>query len=129
MGGRQKILLVEDNNTLADIFKYFLKDHGFNIRVATNGEKALEEAERYRPDLIFLDVMLPGISGFDVLEKLRRDPRYNSTKSKIVLLTNLGDATKMVPGVEKDIDGYVVKADIELDDLLNIIESLQVKES
>lgn len=128
MGGRQKILLVEDNNTLADIFEYFLKDHGFDIRVATNGEKGLEEAKRYRPDLIFLDVMLPGISGFDVLEKLRRDPHYNSTKSKIVLLTNLGDATKMVPGIEKDIDGYVVKADIELDDLLKIIKSLQIKE-
>lgn len=127
MGGLQKILLVEDNSTLADIFKYFLEDHGFDIKTAADGEEGLEKAKRFQPELVFLDVMLPKMSGFDVLKKLRGDPQYNCTKSKIVLLTNLGDATKMVSGVEKEIDGYVVKADIELKDLLEIIKSLQGK--
>lgn len=129
MGGLRKILLVEDNGTLSDIFKYFLEDHGFDIKVAADGEEGLEKARQHQPDLVFLDIMLPKISGIDVLGKLRGDPQYNCTKSKIVLLTNLGDATKIAPGVEKEIDGYVIKADIELKDLLEIIESLQSKAS
>jgi DNA-binding response OmpR family regulator len=125
MVGLRKILLVEDNYELADIFDYFLKEHGFDVQIAGDGEKGLAEAKRYQPDLIFLDIMLPKIDGLEVLKKLRHDPQYNSTKAKIVLLTNLGDAAKVASNVDQDIDGYVVKADIELGDLLKIIKSLQ----
>lgn len=127
MAGLQKILLVEDNYQLTSIFEYFLKDHGFDVRTAIDGETGLVAAKEYQPDLVFLDIMLPKMSGLDVLKKLRHELEYNCTGAKIVLLTNLGDATKTNPDIDKDIDGYVVKAEIELDDLLKIIESLQSK--
>lgn len=64
------------------------------------------------------------MDGFQALKILRHNEEYGCTKTKIVLLTNLGDASKVSPGVRKDMDGYVVKAEIELSDLLDIISSL-----
>jgi len=82
------------------------------------------KAKEFKPDLIFLDVMMPKLDGFQVLKKLRHDESYGATKTRIVLLTNLGDASKVSPSIRKDMDGYVVKAEIELSDLLDVIKSL-----
>lgn len=125
MAGLQKILLVEDNAQLIDIYQLFLKDHGFQVATAIDGDQALVAAKDFAPDLIFLDVMMPKRDGFEVLKLLRHQPQYNCTKTKIVLLTNLGDASKVSPQVHKDMDGYVIKAEIVLSDLLDIIKSLE----
>jgi CheY-like chemotaxis protein len=125
MAGLQKILLVEDNAQLVEIYHLFLKEHGFTLATAADGEEALRVAREFKPDLIFLDIMMPKKDGFEVLKILRNQPEYNCTKAKIVLLTNLGDASKVSPQVHKDMDGYVIKAEIVLDDLLDIIKSLE----
>jgi DNA-binding response OmpR family regulator len=125
MAGLQKILLVEDNAQLKDIYVLFLKQNGFKIATAADGEEALDIAKTYKPDLIFLDVMMPKKDGFEVLKILRHQPEYNCAATKIVLLTNLGDASKVSPQVHKDMDGYVIKAEIVLSDLLDIIKSLE----
>jgi DNA-binding response OmpR family regulator len=125
MAGLQKILLVEDNAQLVDIYLLFLKQNGFDVATAMDGDQALEVAKAYKPDLIFLDVMMPKKDGFEVLKLLRHEVQYNCVKAKIVLLTNLGDASKVSPQVHKDMDGYVIKAEIVLSDLLDIIKSLE----
>jgi len=125
MAGLQKILLVEDNAQLVDIYLLFLKQNGFDVATAMDGDQALEVAKAYKPDLIFLDVMMPKKDGFEVLKLLRHEAQYNCVKAKIVLLTNLGDASKVSPQVHKDMDGYVIKAEIVLSDLLDIIKSLE----
>lgn len=125
MAGLQKILLVEDNAQLIDIYVLFLKQNGYTIATAADGEQALDIAKTFRPDLIFLDIMMPKKDGFEVLKILRHQPEYNCTATKIVLLTNLGDASKVSPQVHKDMDGYVIKAEIVLNDLLDIIKSLE----
>ena len=66
------ILIVDDERTLARSIKLFLADHGYEAEVAENGEKALELLERLRPDLVFLDMNLPGISGLDLLKRINR---------------------------------------------------------
>lgn len=125
MAGLRKILLVEDNAQLQDIYKLFLTEHGFELATAADGDEALVVAKEFKPDLIFLDVMMPKKDGFEVLKLLRHEPEYNCTKTKIVMLTNLGDASKVSPQVHKDMDGYVIKAEIVLGDLLDIIKSLE----
>ncbi len=125
MAGLQKILLVEDNLQLRDIYKYFLEHHGFIVQDATDGKKALKAAKDFQPDLVLLDIMMPEMDGLEVLKHLRHNPDYKSTKSKIVILTNLGDSSKVDEAVSRDIDGYVVKAEIVLGDLLDIIDSLE----
>lgn len=124
MAGLRKILLVEDNIELRNLYELFLQEHGFEIKTAIDGEDGLRVAKEFKPDLIFLDVMMPKMDGFQALKILRHNEEYGCTKTKIVLLTNLGDASKVSPGVRKDMDGYVVKAEIELSDLLDIISSL-----
>ncbi|HET9411900.1 MAG TPA: response regulator [Candidatus Saccharimonadales bacterium] len=125
MAGLRKILLVEDNAQLIEIYHLFLTQSGFEVAIANDGDQALDVAKEYKPDLIFLDVMMPKKDGFEVLKILRHNPEYNCTLAKIVMLTNLGDASKVSPQVHKDMDGYVIKAEIVLDDLLNIIKSLE----
>jgi CheY-like chemotaxis protein len=102
-----------------------LQQNGFDLATAADGDEALEVAKNYCPELIFLDIMMPKKDGFEVLKILRHQSEYNCTKAKIVLLTNLGDASKVSPQVHKDMDGYVIKAEIVLTDLLDIIKSLQ----
>ena len=125
MAGLQKILLVEDNLELRNLYEIFLKQHGFDVAIAADGEEGLAAAKEFRPDLIFLDVMMPKKNGFEVLKLLRHDPAYGCTKAKIVILTNLGDSGKVSADVRQDMDGYVIKAEIELGSLLEIIKSFQ----
>lgn len=125
MAGLQKILLVEDNIELRNIYEMFLKHRGYEIAVAVDGEEALSRAMEFKPDLIFLDIMMPNMDGLRVLKLLRHDEQYGCTKAKIVLLTNLGDASRVNPKVKQDMDGYVIKAEIELRDLIDIIKSFE----
>jgi DNA-binding response OmpR family regulator len=125
VAGLQKILLVEDNPELRNLYELFLTEHGYQVSIAIDGEDGLIKAKQTKPDLIFLDVMMPKLDGFQVLKKLRHEEEYGCTTTKIVLLTNLGDASKVSASVKHDMDGYVVKAEIELVDLLDIIKSLE----
>ncbi len=125
MAGLRKILLVEDNLELRNLYEIFLTYNKFEVATAIDGEDGLEVAKTFKPDLILLDVMMPRKDGFEVLHTLRHDPSYGCTKTKIVLLTNLGDGTKLSAETRREMDGYVIKAEIVLDDLLDIIKSLE----
>jgi CheY-like chemotaxis protein len=109
---------------LRTLYELFLTEHGFKVQTAVDGRDGLRVAKAFKPDLIFMDIMMPNMDGFQALKILRHDETYGCTKTKIVLLTNLSDA-HMSAEIHKDIDGYVVKAEIELSDLLEIIKSLE----
>ncbi|HVI69596.1 MAG TPA: response regulator [Magnetospirillaceae bacterium] len=123
MAGLRKILLVEDNPELRKMYETFLNLNGFTVASAIDGEDGVAKAHDFKPDLIFLDIMMPKMDGFEVLKILRHDESYNCTKTKIVMLTNLGDS-KLSPQTRKDMDGYVIKAEIVLGDLLEVVKSL-----
>ncbi len=124
MAGPQKILIVEDNNELRKLYETFLKYNSLDVATAIDGEDGLVKAKEFQPDFIFLDIMMPKKDGFEVLKTLRHDPSYNCTRTKIVLLTNLGDGTNLSPEIRRDMDGYAIKAEIVLNDLLEIIKSV-----
>ena len=125
MAGLRKILLVEDNVELRTIYASFLKHRGYDIATAVDGEDGLKKARLLHPDLIFLDIMMPNMDGFQVLHQLRHDETFGCTKTKIVLLTNLGDSSRVSDKVKEDMDGYVIKAEIDLNDLVDIIKSFE----
>lgn len=125
MGGLRKILIVEDSIELRDIYKLFFTQKGFEVETALDGDEGLEKAKEFQPDLVFIDIMMPKKDGYQVLKALRHDPQYGCTKAKLVILTNLGDASKVSPEVSHDMDGYVIKAEVDLPDLLEVIKSLE----
>lgn len=106
------------------MYETFLKLNGFTVLTAVDGEEGINLARETKPDLIFLDIMMPKKDGFEVLQILRHDPAYNCTHAKIVMLTNLGDS-KVTAAQRKDMDGYVIKAEIVLKDLLEVVSSLE----
>jgi DNA-binding response OmpR family regulator len=122
--GLQRILLVEDDLLIREMYQLYLEDKGYKLSTASDGDEALVAAKSFRPDLIFLDIMMPKRDGLEVLHLLRTDAGYGCLKCKIVLLTNLGDNT-IADQVEGLIDGYAIKAEITLADLVNIIKSLE----
>jgi two-component system, OmpR family, response regulator RegX3 len=102
--GRRTILLVEDEESITTPLVEALQREGFDAAVAGTAAEALDAAERLKPDLVLLDVMLPDGSGFDVLRELR-----SRSRSPVIMLTARGEEADRVAGLELGADDYVVK--------------------
>ena len=105
-----KILLVEDDEVLSGMYKMKFQQEGYDISVAENGEKGLEQIKQEKPDLVLLDLILPQKDGYQVLEELRND---KDTKDiKVFILSNLGQNGEVKKGKEKGADDYFIKANM-----------------
>jgi DNA-binding response OmpR family regulator len=99
-----KILLVEDDARLARLVQEFLEKNGFNVSIEIHGDRAVERITKESPDLVILDIMLPGLDGFEVCKKVR--PVY---KSPILMLTARGEEADELVGLEIGADDYMAK--------------------
>ena len=100
----EKILVVEDEIALQETLAYNLKRQGYEVRTTGDGAKALEEARIFKPDLVLLDVMLPGIDGFEVCRVLRQE-----ASTPVLMLTARDDEIDRVVGLEVGADDYMTK--------------------
>ncbi len=101
---KARILVVDDDASLAEMLSIVLHQEGFDTRVAGRGDEALDVFHAYRPDLVLLDVMLPGQDGIEVCKQIRAESGI-----PIVMLTAKGDTVDVVVGLESGADDYVVK--------------------
>ena len=102
------VLIVEDDVFLAGIYQKKFELEGFKVSLSDNGEKALVDAKRKQPDIILLDILLPKLDGFAVLEKLKAD---SATKEvPVILLTNLGQKDDVEKGLALGAVDYLIKA-------------------
>jgi CheY-like chemotaxis protein len=123
MAGLSKILLVEDNADIVELYSRVLQQR-YDLQTATTVDEALAKATAFQPDVILLDVMLPGgKSGLDALMLFRTNPSYNCTDVPIVMLTNLGLTGQLQQAWEEYADGYVIKAEILPTQLPQIVDS------
>ena len=113
---KKKILLVEDDMALAAVYRSRLELEGFEINEVNNGEDALSAAISFRPDLILLDVMMPKISGFDVLDILRNTPE--TTNIRVVMLTALSQPKDKERAEQLGVDDYLVKSQVVIGDVV-----------
>lgn len=116
MDTKKKILLVEDDSALALVYKTRLEVEGFDVLHVDNGEDALPNALSYRPDLIVLDVMMPKINGFDVLDLIRTTPETMSMR--VILLTALSQAKDKERAEKLGADEYLVKSQVVISDVV-----------
>lgn len=117
-----KVLLVEDDNNLREIFEMRLQADGFQTLTASNGEEALVVAMREKPDLIVADVMMPKLSGFEMLETLRAAP--GMSKTKVVMMTALGQAEDQARGEKLGVIKYLVKSQVTLEDFARVVSEV-----
>ena len=113
---KRKILLVEDDNALASVYRSRLELEGFDVCEANNGEVALSLAVSEHPDLILLDVMMPKISGFDVLDILRNTPE--TTNIRVIMLTALSQPKDKERAEQLGVDDYLVKSQVVIGDVV-----------
>ena len=118
--GAKKILLVEDDDALASVYQTRLLAEGFDIKRVPNGEDALAAALSYKPDLILLDVMMPKVSGFDVLDILRNTPE--TTNVKVIMLTTLSQDSDKERAESLGVDDYLVKSQVVIADVVDRIK-------
>ena len=102
------VLLVEDDTFLANIYKTKFEMEKFKVSVATDGEAGFEGAKKKKPDIILLDILLPKMDGFTVLENLKKDPEVKDIP--VILLTNLGQKDDVEKGLEMGAVDYLIKA-------------------
>jgi len=102
-----RVLVVEDERDIAALVAYHLTKEGYRVRTAEGGNEALEAVATERPDLVLLDLMLPGFSGYEVLADLRRRPDFADIP--VVILTARKDEADRVKGLELGADDYVTK--------------------
>lgn len=127
MAGLQNVLLVEDDVMIRDLYRATLTKAGYKVEVAGASDEAESKLKTFHPDIIFLDIMLPGQSGIDILSDLRKNPTFGTQKSKIMMLTNLAQQDLIDKAMSLGADGYIVKADVLPTDLANIIKSFEEK--
>lgn len=102
------VLLVEDDTFLANIYKTKFEMEKFKITVTDNGESGLQEAKKKKPDIILLDILLPKMDGFTVLQKLKEDEETKDIP--VIMLTNLGQKDDVDKGFELGAVDYLIKA-------------------
>jgi CheY-like chemotaxis protein len=119
------VLIVEDEAMIRELYFFTLTRAGYTVKTAGSSTEAFSTLREFKADIIFLDIMLPGMSGLDILKTLRSDAQYNSFDSRIVLITNLGQQNLAETAMQERADGYIIKADIVPKDLITVIESFR----
>tara|TARA_A100001011_G_scaffold127555_1_gene134572 strand:+ start:98 stop:802 length:705 start_codon:yes stop_codon:yes gene_type:complete len=104
---KKTILIIEDEPDIRDLLEFHLKKEGYNVLTSIDGEKGLMAARKENPDLILLDLLLPGIKGLDVCRVLKSD--VDTSKINIIMVTALGQEENIVKGLETGADDYVSK--------------------
>ena len=103
----KKILIADDEPDILEIIQFNLQSEGYEVVTAKNGDEAIEQAKKYFPDLIILDIMMPGKNGIDVCNILRLQPNFKDTL--IIFLSALSDEATEVRGLETGADDYLTK--------------------
>ena len=117
-----KILLVEDDSNLREIYGARLEAEGFQILSANDGEEALAIAVREHPDLIITDIMMPKMSGIDMLDILRSTAETKNTK--VIVMTALSQEEDRERGKSLGADRYIVKSQVTLDDVVKVVQEI-----
>lgn len=104
MAAKQKILIVDDDNNIAELIALYLTKECFDTRIVNDGEAALTEFDHFRPDLILLDLMLPGMDGYQVCREIR-----HTSDVPIIMLSAKGETFDKVLGLELGADDYIIK--------------------
>lgn len=121
---QKKILVVEDDPAMREIVTHKLTTHGFEVVQAENGTKGITYAASEKPDLILLDLLLPEVDGFGVLQFIRKNPDPKIAKVPVIILSNLWSDKDILRTEALHIQAYMVKAYFTTEEILNKINEI-----
>lgn len=104
----KKILIIEDDTFLSEMYATKLTQAGYQVEVADEGQKGIEKAKASQPDLILLDIVLPKMDGFEMLKLVKEDNQLKNIP--VILLTNLGQKSEVEKGLSLGASAYIIKA-------------------
>lgn len=117
-----KVLVVDDDITLRDMYAERLRAEGYKVEIAQDGEQGLARATEYKPDIILLDIMMPKINGFTVLDILKTTPELKDTP--VILLTALIQEDNKVKGLKAGASEYIVKSETMPGEIIEKVSKL-----
>jgi len=120
---QKKILIADDNENIRDALTYLLEDEGYDLLLAKDGADTLRKVRERRPDILFLDIMMPEMNGYDVCRTIKNDPQLKSTY--IIMLTAKGQVAEQKRGKEVGADEYIVKPFSPMEILAKVKQILQ----
>ena len=122
----KRILIVEDEQFISELYVRSLTKAGYDVKVIVDGKEALAAAQTNTYDIILLDIMLPNMTGTEILTNLRDSAQTPNLKSKIIITTNLEMDEQHRLAIESHADGYIVKAEVTPKELVTYLDQLQL---
>src|SRR5258705_11252632 len=120
------VLCVEDEHFISELYARAMLKRGYEVELEADGQKALPLAQSDKYDIILLDLMIPNLDGIQILRTLRDPSRTPHLKAKIIIITNLEQRDEVRADIEKQADGYIVKAEITPRELVDFLDHLAV---
>jgi CheY-like chemotaxis protein len=124
-GAGKKVLCIEDEHFISELYVRSLSKAGSSVDVELDGSEGLKKAQTNQYDIILLDLMIPTLTGIEVLRALRDPEQTPELKAKVIITTNLEQREDVRADIEKQADGYLVKAEITPRELVDILAAIQ----
>jgi DNA-binding response OmpR family regulator len=121
----RSVLCIEDEPFIGELYTRALLKGGYQIKVIADGAEGLKEAQTNQYDIILLDLMVPNVTGIEILRVLRDPARVPPLKAKIIITTNLEQREDVRADIEKQADGYLVKAELTPHELVNFLDTIK----
>lgn len=121
----KKVLCIEDEHFIGELYDRALTKAGYQMTLAVDGAEGLKLAQSDQFDIILLDLMVPNVTGIEILRALRDPAQTPHLKAKIIITTNLEQRDDVRADIEKQADGYVVKAELTPHELVGVLDNLK----
>ena len=116
----KKILIIEDEELLYNILRKKLSEEGYNVSVAPNGEKGLELMKEVNPDLVLLDIIMPKMGGFEVMERMNDDPQLK--KIPVIIISNSGQPVELSKAKKLGVKDWLIKTEFDPQEVIDKVE-------
>ena len=120
-----KILIAEDDEFLLKVYRMTLEQEKFDVVIAKDGEEALKQAAKEKPDLILLDILMPKKDGFDVLKELKENEDLKDIP--VIILSNLGQEADIEKGKELGAVDYIIKGNVDIENVIQKVKKYDKK--
>ena len=122
----KRVLCIEDERFITELYARALTRGGYSVDFETDGQKGLQKAQTDSYDVILIDLMVPTIDGIEILRSLRDPAKTPHLKAKVIIITNLEQRDEVRADIERQADGYIIKAEITPRELVSILDNLKL---